>query len=855
MRINDFLNISEHIKEYVLRSSDEYIKLLGVIGNNHRYRFIDQLSIFDRRPSATACGKFDFWREQFDRTVMRGEKGIPILCDYGNFKRVEYVFDVSQTVSRNNELNEVNLWQFDRADDLGVLKELIEENGFEYSKDSILENIFTLSRIYTDDKISSLSNELRIFDEDRNSFGKFVRDSVAVAYAKRLGIKYPILQKNVEENLRHLDPISLGMLGEMVSDTTREMISKTISKSREITNKVLTNQRDAGYNKDDNKPKNNNIDIGGIEDVLRRDDKNGYEQDERVFRNEGYEGDFGENQGENLGRAGEKDGVSKSDLRSDEDRLLDREREPGEIRDDDYTLSGEESREASDGYPERSDSVYSKREAENDGEDGNDRRNETDKSEGIRTDGEKPEFISQGNGNQGIRGDLSEENTPDGKEGAEKAPFFYSKDNPSDLMTKEMLERVPELYAQEDVVLSDKEVHAAYIIPFRSNWTWYMAEYDRESGDAFGLVLGIEPEWGYFNLNELNELNAQRLILEDFPKTFREIKDTELVKQMSEEEIDRVFNGQLSSEDKQREQEILYLKDEMGISYQEAERFIDDRERTVGTYTEENNLKAISEEVSEDEKIAIKVGTEFVLADKSEISYIKLSETQSAVLVDGVEYPFFRGETFEESKKVDELIDLYGYQAYHTEDYLLKEEQDIIAPRFSKGDTVYYNHEEYKVSEVKENPLTNKMELWLDPVREKNLVKPIISFENEEELSSKISKERPDFLVGDEVIYKGKDFTIKRFDESFDKKNGLKTVSIEDNTSYMGGYITGSEVILYRNEKDLERMFSKDIPTQMNLVQMIEAEEKSSEKEKPDISKEKKSSLNAKNFKLGGSRI
>ena len=174
---------------------------------------------------------------------------------------------------------------------------------------------------------------------------------------------------------------------------------------------------------------------------------------------------------------------------------------------------------------------------------------------------------------------------------------------------------------------------------------------------------------------------------------------------------------------------------------------------------------------------------------------------------------------------------------------MLQEEQDIIAPRFSKGDTVYYNHEEYKVSEVRENPETNKMELWLNPVREKNLVKSIINFENEEELSSKISKVRPDFLVGDEVIYKGKDFTIKRFDESFDKKNGLKTVSIEDNTSYMGGYITGSEIILYRNEKDLERMFSKDLPAQMNLVQMMEAEEKSREKEKSELDKEKGSAL------------
>ncbi len=29
-----------------------------------------------------------------------------------------------------------------------------------------------------------------------------------------------------------------------------------------------------------------------------------------------------------------------------------------------------------------------------------------------------------------------------------------------------------------------------------------MTEYDREIGDAFGPVLGIEPEWEYFNHEE-----------------------------------------------------------------------------------------------------------------------------------------------------------------------------------------------------------------------------------------------------------------------------------------------------------------------------------------------------------------
>ena len=64
-----------------------------------------------------------------------------------------------------------------------------------------------------------------------------------------------------------------------------------------------------------------------------------------------------------------------------------------------------------------------------------------------------------------------------------------------------------------------------------------MTEYDRESGDAFGLVLGIELEWRYFNLEELKKLNAQKLILEDFPKTFRELTDTELIRMKSQEDM------------------------------------------------------------------------------------------------------------------------------------------------------------------------------------------------------------------------------------------------------------------------------------------------------------------------------
>ena len=71
MRINDFHNILELVKQDILQNESEYLKLLKVVGNNQRYDFRSQLSIYDRNSNATACAKFDYWMERFNRTVTR----------------------------------------------------------------------------------------------------------------------------------------------------------------------------------------------------------------------------------------------------------------------------------------------------------------------------------------------------------------------------------------------------------------------------------------------------------------------------------------------------------------------------------------------------------------------------------------------------------------------------------------------------------------------------------------------------------------------------------------------------------------------------------------------------------------
>ncbi|GAB7232608.1 hypothetical protein [Facklamia hominis] len=55
MQVNDFKNIQEAIKYEVLQDEKEYLKLSKVIGNNQKYDFSSQLSIYNKEPEARAC--------------------------------------------------------------------------------------------------------------------------------------------------------------------------------------------------------------------------------------------------------------------------------------------------------------------------------------------------------------------------------------------------------------------------------------------------------------------------------------------------------------------------------------------------------------------------------------------------------------------------------------------------------------------------------------------------------------------------------------------------------------------------------------------------------------------------------
>lgn len=311
MRINDFLNNKEIVKDNILASEKEYLKLLKVVGNNQRYDFITQLSIYNKVPNAKACAGYDFWKKNYNRAVLRGEKGIPYLADKYK-KSVDYIFDISQTtpIVRNvNKIRSVDYWQFDFNSDIDVLKNTISENRFQPS-DVLNENIFALSRIYGDEDIDVALNDLKVSADKKLSFQKFMRESISYSVASRFNILYPIDIDNVKENISELTPISLEYVGDIVSTTSHNIIEDIMEKSIEIKrSKGLTSVNDIMYNSDEVERK----DIGGIENELRGEFETIHKEKdgESVRSVRGHRGDSLQDERDSGGRATSGRGISK----------------------------------------------------------------------------------------------------------------------------------------------------------------------------------------------------------------------------------------------------------------------------------------------------------------------------------------------------------------------------------------------------------------------------------------------------------------------------------------------------------------------------------------------------------------
>lgn len=222
----DIVDLSRTIylaKEEFKKDIKKYEEYLKVSGNNYKYPYIHQISIYNMDPKATACAEFDYWKS-IGRSVKRGEKGIPLLdIDSG---RIKYIFDIRQTVSINHNISEVKLWKYDSKKHLNSLDELIDKFK---EKDSKLllsqeDKIAALVESNVRGKFNKILESLS--DESLKSIQKvdlfnLLKESVKISISERMEVSYQLK----EENLSLLSKISSSDIDKVLS------ISANISKN------------------------------------------------------------------------------------------------------------------------------------------------------------------------------------------------------------------------------------------------------------------------------------------------------------------------------------------------------------------------------------------------------------------------------------------------------------------------------------------------------------------------------------------------------------------------------------------------------------------------------------------------
>ena len=97
-----YAQMAEQVAAKLTDSWQEWTGFLTTAARLYKYTFQDQMMIYAQRPDATACAEYDLWNDKMGRYVRRGSKGIALMDDSGDRPRLRYVFDISDTGTREH---------------------------------------------------------------------------------------------------------------------------------------------------------------------------------------------------------------------------------------------------------------------------------------------------------------------------------------------------------------------------------------------------------------------------------------------------------------------------------------------------------------------------------------------------------------------------------------------------------------------------------------------------------------------------------------------------------------------------------------------------------------------------------
>ena len=222
---------------------ENWMQFLKTASNTYKYSYSDQLMIAAQFPNATAVASFDVWSDRFGRKIKSGEKGIGLIDDSGNYPKMKYVFDISQSV-RYRDVPQPYVWDLQEeykdelilslAGDLSISIEEAVSDFCENTVDSLLSDYqnAVLSEAKGSDVLYGL-DDTAISSEFRQAVFESVKYMVLI----RCGLPTDTVDIDVFRNLSDFSDLAItDILGTAISNISEQVL-------REIEATVKTVER------------------------------------------------------------------------------------------------------------------------------------------------------------------------------------------------------------------------------------------------------------------------------------------------------------------------------------------------------------------------------------------------------------------------------------------------------------------------------------------------------------------------------------------------------------------------------------------------------------------------------------
>lgn len=229
-----YSQMAEQVSTQLVGSWKEWTAFLSTAARLYKYPFHEQMMIYAQRPDATACAEYDLWNEKMGRYVRRGSKGIALVDDSGDKPRLRYVFDISDTGTREHSRTPW-LWQLEEQH-IGPVSAMLERN-YGVAGDNLAQQLI--------DVAGKLASEY--WDEHQQDFRYIVDGSFLEEYddlnievqfksAATVSIAYALMSRcglDTEQYFQHEDfmpifdfntPATVGALGAAVSQINQQVL-------------------------------------------------------------------------------------------------------------------------------------------------------------------------------------------------------------------------------------------------------------------------------------------------------------------------------------------------------------------------------------------------------------------------------------------------------------------------------------------------------------------------------------------------------------------------------------------------------------------------------------------------------